>query len=88
MLSPNALLPCATESARRRHAAHGRICPVCDTTAHPGSDPLAAENERLTALLEDADDALTALLQQPVIPHRALRRIHRHLTAGQKGKAT
>jgi hypothetical protein len=26
---PNDVLPCGTESALRRHQAHGRICPVC-----------------------------------------------------------
>lgn len=28
-LGPNALLPCGTESARRRHLAHGQTCAEC-----------------------------------------------------------
>jgi hypothetical protein len=35
-LGPNALLPCGTDSARRRHAAHGELCATC----HP-DDPYA-----------------------------------------------
>jgi hypothetical protein len=30
ILPPNALLPCPSDSARKRHAAHGELCPVCD----------------------------------------------------------
>ncbi len=32
-LSPNALMPCPSESAKRRHWAHGRICPECEPDA-------------------------------------------------------
>lgn len=28
-------MPCGTESARRRHAAHGRTCQVCESTPAP-----------------------------------------------------
>lgn len=34
MRGPNELLPCGTESARQRHAAHGETCAVCDNTAN------------------------------------------------------
>ncbi|MFG1846724.1 hypothetical protein [Micromonospora carbonacea] len=34
-LHPNAVLPCGTDSARRRHAAHGQTCPVCDSSETP-----------------------------------------------------
>lgn len=113
MLSPNALLPCGTDSARRRHAAHGQPCAVCDTTtvtadaatvrdlqlitenrdlrqqvkAVANWTRLLADNERLTARLDDADHALTALLRQPVIRHEAVDRIHRHLFSTRKGIA-
>lgn len=30
---PNEVLPCGTDSARRRHAAHGQECRVCESTA-------------------------------------------------------
>ncbi len=31
-LSPNAMLPCGTDTRRRDHLAHGELCPVCDPT--------------------------------------------------------
>jgi hypothetical protein len=112
MLAPNAVLPCGTTSARRRHAAHGQTCAACDTTisAEPAAardlqvlaenqalrkqikavarrTRLLADNKRLTARLNDADHALTALLQQPVIRHEAVDRIHRRLFPARKGSA-
>jgi hypothetical protein len=45
-LHPNALLPCPSSSARRRHAAHGRVCPVCDST--PSVDDPACLQQRIT----------------------------------------
>ena len=32
-LGPNDLLPCGTDARRRDHAAHGRICLVCEPDA-------------------------------------------------------
>jgi hypothetical protein len=33
MPGPNELLPCGTDSARRRHAAHGQLCLTCEPDA-------------------------------------------------------
>ncbi|MFI2663227.1 hypothetical protein [Micromonospora carbonacea] len=78
-LHPNAVLPCPSESARRRHAAHGQTCPVCDTAAVPSLAAVLADNQRLTERLADADRVMRTLLRFPVIQHEVLNREHHRL---------
>lgn len=88
MPHPNALLPCGTESARRRHAAHGQQCRTCDRGTPPTLASLLADNQRLTARLTDADRVMGDLLRFPVIRHEALDRARRRLfPTPQKGAA-
>lgn len=81
MPGPNEVLPCGTESARRRHAAHGQTCRTCDR--HAPNDTslgrLLADNHRFAVRLAEVDAAFTALLQVPVIRHEAVDRAHRRL---------
>lgn len=83
MFGPNDVLPCPSESARRRHAAHGQTCQVCEVT--PGAaDERAAlrqaeDNLFLTRRLAEVDRVIRTFLQFPVIRHEALDREHRRL---------
>ncbi|MFF0821197.1 hypothetical protein ACFYUR_12500 [Micromonospora haikouensis] len=87
-LHPNAILPCGTDSARRRHAAHGQTCPVCDAAPVRSVAALSADNARLARRLEDAGRVMATLLSFPVIRHEALDREHRRLfPTSRKGAA-
>lgn len=48
-LGPNDLLPCPSPSARKRHAAHGELCPVCEPEIErPGQCPVC--NDRISVI--------------------------------------
>lgn len=62
--SVNAVLPCGTESARRRHLAHGRICPACEPEVEwPVRCPLCLDTVTAVGLV--------------IQPHRVSGRGHR-----------
>lgn len=43
-LGPNELVPCPSDSARKRHAAHGELCPVCEPDIErPGLCPVCRD---------------------------------------------
>ena len=48
MPHPNAVLPCPSPSARRRHAAHGQDCRICDTA--PSANDTARLQQRIAAV--------------------------------------
>lgn len=56
-LGPNALVPCPSDSCRRRNLSHGRICPVCEPTEEwPARCPICRDT--------------VAAVGQAVLPHQ------------------
>ncbi|MEV1315330.1 hypothetical protein AB0J14_04515 [Micromonospora arborensis] len=61
---PNDLLPCPSESARRRHAAHGRTCRTCDTTPAPRDGELSAYAHRMQRRVMGVESSNAKLRRQ------------------------
>lgn len=60
----NDLLPCGTDSARRRHAAHGLTCRTCDTTPAPRDGELSAYAHRMQRRVMGVESSNAKLRRQ------------------------
>ncbi|MFD6565347.1 hypothetical protein [Micromonospora profundi] len=64
MLAPNAVLPCGTESARRRHAAHGQNCRACFYVPADQDADLAVSVRRLQRRVASVETTNARLRRQ------------------------